>query len=113
MATTFTLDDIRAAAEKKYGATEIDLGTRVVSLVNALRLPKGRRDELLKLQDRLQEEGADQEELVKEAILLVAATEGEGKALLKAVGDDLAVLMEIFQNYAGETELGEASASDD
>lgn len=112
MASTFSLDDIKKAAEKKYGSTEIDLGDEgKVSLVNVMRLPKERRDALLKIQDGMKEDGADQEGGLKAILRLVAATEKQADKLLDAAGDDLAVLVTIFERYSAGTELGEASAS--
>lgn len=108
---SFTLDDIRAAAEAKYGAMEIDLGDDVVRLVNPLRLSKAKRDELTAINDRLEEEGVDQEAVFHDAIRLVAETPGQATKLLKAVGSDLAILAEVFENYGKTTQVGEASAS--
>lgn len=111
--SAFTLDDIRAAAEAKYGSTDIDLGTRVVKLLNPLRLPKTRRTALVAVQDKLNAEGADQEALLAEALTLVAESAPAAKALLTAVGGDLAVLVEVFKHYSEGTQAGEASASRD
>lgn len=112
MATKFTLDDIRAAAEKKYGSTDITLddGTELV-LLNAMRLPKDRRTKLLASQDLLNEEGADQAAIMADALRLVAEDPRQAEKLLATVGDDLALLAQVFDAYVGETELGEASAS--
>lgn len=121
--SSFTLDDIRAAAETKYGATEIDLGGDTkVRLLNPLRLSKAKRDALVALQKELdhQEDGAeegtehiDQEGAFKETIRLVAESQYQAETLLSAVGDDLAVLAEIVERYSRGTQVGEASASDD
>lgn len=113
----FTLDDIRTAAEAKYGSTDIELGDgMVVKLVNPLRLPKLRRDALMNIQGDLNAEGEDakgQEEILAEAIRLVAEKPVQAEALLEAVGDDLTVLAEIFERYTKSTQVGEASASQD
>ncbi|WP_327292443.1 phage tail assembly protein [Streptomyces sp. NBC_01198] len=110
--TAFSLDDIRAAAEAKYGSTDIDLGgENIVRLLNPLRLAKAARARLVAIQDELGEDDADQEALLSEALVLVAETPGKGKALLKAVGDDLAVLASLFERYSEGTQAGEASAS--
>ena len=125
---SFTLDDIRAAAEEKYGSTDIELSDRTVKLLNPLRLPKSKRDALMALQDRLKDEGpkdgeqkdgdgeeeaVDQEAVLSECIELVADTPANGKALLKAINGDLAMLVEIFNRYTGGTKAGEASPSDE
>lgn len=111
--SAFTLDDIRAAAERKYGSTDINVGTRIVKLLNPLRLPKARRSALIAVQEKLNAEGADQEALLREALGLVAESGTAAKALIAAVGDDLAVLVEVFARYSEGTQAGEASASRD
>jgi hypothetical protein len=111
--TTYTLDDIRAAAEAKYGSTDITLSDGVVRLLNPLRLKKGNREELLAVQDKLNADGADQEHLLAEALTLVAETPAAAKRLLKALDGDLAMLVEVFGRYSEGTQAGEASASRD
>lgn len=119
MAKKFTLDDIREAAEKKYGSFDIELGDGEVSLLNPLRLPKAKRDALIALQDQLDSAGEDDESKVDEEALLddmiglVAATPGQAKALLKALNGDLAMKVTIFNEYGQSTQAGEASASQD
>jgi hypothetical protein len=118
---TFTVDSIRAQAEEKYASTDIELADgSVVSLLNPLRLPKAKRKKLMSIQDDLDaaeedEDGnkveVDQEQVLGDAIILVADDEKLAKALLKEVGEDMAVLAEIFSLYTGGTQVGEASAS--
>lgn len=107
----FSLDQIREAAEAKYGATEITFGNDVCRLLNPLRLSKEKRSELLKIQDQMDAENVDQEEVLGQAIRLVAESQPAANKLLKAVGSDLAVLAQIFQTYGDGTQAGEASAS--
>lgn len=107
--TAFTLDDIRAAAEAKYGATEIDLGDAlIVRLLNPLRLPKTKRDKLQGLQDSLNGDDVDQEQVLRDLIETTAETKAQAKALLIACGDDLAMLVSVFEKYAKGTQAGEA-----
>ncbi|MFC4089356.1 phage tail assembly protein [Micromonospora sp. GCM10011541] len=103
-----TLDDIRAAANAKYGSFDISLGELNVRLLNPLRMPKKNRDALMATQEKLGADDADQEALLKEALNLVAETPAQAKALLKEVGDDLAVLATIFEGYVKGTQAGEA-----
>lgn len=111
---TFTLDAIRAAAEAKYGSTDIEYAPgKVCVLQNPLRLSKTNRDALLGIQKELEADDADQFEVLSKAIRLVAKTEAQGNGLLKAIGDDLAVLAQVFQDYSGGTQVGEASGSED
>ncbi|UFD97954.1 tail assembly chaperone [Streptomyces phage Pablito] len=108
----FSLDDIRAAADAKYGSTDIKVNeTTTVSLLNPLRLPKAKRDELSSIQDKMDADGADQEALLAGAIVLVADHPKKGEALVKAVNGDLAVLAQIFETYSKGAQVGEASAS--
>ncbi|MGW6600606.1 phage tail assembly protein [Streptomyces sp. NPDC055036] len=109
---SFSLDQIRAAADAKYGSTEIEIDEKTtVALLNPLRLPKAKRDELSAIQDRMDAEGADQETLLSEAIILVADHPEKGEALLKAVNGDLALLAQVFETYGKGAQVGEASAS--
>ncbi|ATI18800.1 tail assembly chaperone [Streptomyces phage Diane] len=109
---TFSLDSIRAAAEAKYGSTDIELGDGFTTrLLNPLRLPKEKRAELLKIQDKL-DGSDDQEAVLAEAIHLVAENETAASKLLEAVGSDLALLAQIFATYSEGAQVGEASASE-
>ncbi|MER7111203.1 phage tail assembly protein [Streptomyces sp. NPDC000229] len=110
---SFSLDDIRAAAERKYGSTDITFGEDVVRLLNPLRLPKTRRDALLSLQEEMGKEDTDQAELLAQAIRTIAESEKAADKLLEAVDGDLAILAEIFGHYGESTQVGEASASQD
>lgn len=102
---SFSLDDIRAAAERKYGSTTIG----DVELLNPLRLKAEDRKALLKLQDDMQADDADQEDLIRQSIVLVAKNKADARALVADL--DLAMLVTIFEHYGKETEAGEASAS--
>lgn len=109
----FSLDDIRAAADKKYASTFIEVGDTEIELVNILRLPKEKRDELFSIQKESDEgEDNDVEAALTRSLYLVAKEEGGAKLLLDAIGGDLAVLSQVFETYSGETELGEASGSE-
>lgn len=108
---SYSLDDIRAAAERKYGSTDISLGDDTVRLLNPLRLPKARRDALLALQEEMGNDDADQAELLAQAIRTIAESEKAAEKLLEAVDGDLAILAEIFGHYGESTQVGEASAS--
>ncbi|NWF28250.1 phage tail assembly protein [Streptomyces sp. PKU-EA00015] len=110
---SFSLDDIRAAAERKYGSTDITFGEDTVRLLNPLRLPKARRDALLALQEEMGKEESDQAELLAQAIRTIAESEKAAEKLLEAVDGDLAILAEIFGHYGESTQVGEASASQD
>lgn len=114
MSASFTLDAIRDAAEKKYGHTEIVVDEHTtVRLLNPLRLKKDKRDALINIQDVLTEENVDQTEVFGNAIRLVCDDEDAANRMLDMIGDDLALLAEIFSTYSASASLGEASASVD
>jgi hypothetical protein len=111
---TFTLDDIRAAADKKYGSTDIPLGDgSVVKLVNPLRLPKDKRDTLSGIGERMEVEGVDQADVLADALRAAAASATEVEKLISEIGGDLAVLVTLFEHYTNGVQAGEASASQD
>lgn len=99
---SFTLDDIIAAAEAKYGHTEV----AGVILQNPMRLPKEKREEFAKMRDRL---GEEDEASVLENMLRMVAKPGTGiEGLIEQCGHDLALLMTIFTKYSEGTQVGEA-----
>lgn len=105
---TFKLDDIRAAAEAKFGHTDIELPDgQVVRLLNALQLPKEKRDLLTKSQDD-GDEDRDQVEVFQNMIRIVARSDHEAEKLINAAGDNVAFLVGIFDAYGKSTQLGEA-----
>ncbi|MFY1688179.1 phage tail assembly protein [Plantactinospora sp. WMMB782] len=109
---SINLDTIREATERKYGHLTVEVGEKSVRLLNPLRLPKERREKLMRLQSvDLKAEGADQAAVLADAIRTVADTAGGAKILLGAIGDDLAVLVELFEEYGRSTRSGEASGS--
>lgn len=114
----FTLDDIREAAEKKYGSYDIEIAEgEEVSLLNPMRMSKAKRAELGALQKRLSAlgeseedalEGVDEESVIDEMLTLVAASPVQAKKLLKALNGDLAMKVTIFNQYGEQTQAGEA-----
>jgi hypothetical protein len=114
MSNTFTLDDIRAAAEAKYGSTDIKLSDgSTCRLLNPLRLEKKKREALMAKQNELESEDADQEQILAESLLLVAESVKYGKQLLKELDGDLTMLATVFEKFNEATQLGEASSSQD
>lgn len=123
MAKKFTLDDIAEAAEKKFGATVIEIEEGVdVELVNIVRLPSDKRKELTKLQEKFSEkedeenEGAEEQDIeesvaeqveILESMIRTVAKDGADR-LIDTLGGDLASLLSVFEMYSKETELGEA-----
>ena len=110
----FTLDDIRAAADAKYGSTEIELGDgTVLSLINPLRLPKLKRDALSAIGEKLEGEDVDQADVFADAIRIAASSAVAAEKLIEACAGDLAILSEVFAAYTTGAQVGEASASQD
>lgn len=107
---TLTLDSIRDAADKKYGSTVVDLGDDTVELKNPLRLPKDLRERLTNLEKA--DEDGDPLDYFGELYEVLAGKEGAEK-LLKALGDDIPLHMTLLSSMTEETELGEASPSQD
>lgn len=110
----FTLDDITAAADRKFGPMVIpDVPGGPVTLLNPLRMSKDKRRELVRLQSN-QDQGTDEEQLdasldnLKQMVLLVAKTKAEGERLLKALGDDQGKLAALLNEYGDRSKLGEA-----
>jgi hypothetical protein len=96
---TYTLDDIRAAAEAKYG--------EVARLLNPLRLSKEKRKELGEAQERLSE-ADDQQAALEDLLRLVAENKRAADRLLSALGGDLGYLVSVFDKYTKGTQAGEA-----
>lgn len=105
----FSLDDIREAAEAKYADVEITFGKDdSVSFINALRLSKKDRGALLKLQEELGKDGADQASLLAGGLRTVASDKDAANRMLELVGEDLSILASIFEKYTEGTQAGEA-----
>lgn len=112
MSTGFTLDDIRAAADKKYAAVPIKFGKdETVNLLNPLRMSQEGRDVLAGIQDELDaaaQAGTDQVELFQSALIAVAEDKKAARRLIGEIGGDLAVLAMVFETYLGGVQAGEA-----
>lgn len=109
--SNFTLDDFRAAADKKYGSLTIALSDgSEVELLNVIRLPKAKRDALRDIQETSTED-LDEDAMLKQTISLVCKSEAQANRLFEQVGDDLAVLASILEAYQEKSDLGNASRS--
>lgn len=106
--SSFSLDDIRSAAEAKYGNTDITFGNDTLVMLNPLRLPKEKRTELTKIQESASADDADQAEVLADAIRLVATNQAVANRFIKAVDGDLTVLSEVFSRYTEKDQAGEA-----
>ncbi len=122
--STFTLGQIREAAEAKYGSTIIPLGNGVeAKLLNPIRLSKEKRAELMDIQKQMNElaEANDAEssegsvdtteaqfELLSKAIRAVCETTRQADALLAEIGHDGGQLLTVFELYNKTEKPGEA-----
>ena len=105
--SSFSLDDIRAAAEKKYGATEI----AGAELRNPIRLSDDERKALAAAYDKLDvdEDSEDAENLTKDdifnalaEILVVLAThktKDKAKALVDSLDGQIDLAQEVLAHW--------------
>lgn len=108
----FKLEDIRAAAEKRFGSLNIELGDgSIVTLRNVLSLGKAQRDRVQALQETDAETLDAQISSIRETIKVVASSEAGAQKLLDMIGDDNRVLVQVMTAYQEQTQVGEASPS--
>ncbi len=112
--SSVSLADIRAAADAKYGPfiiTGIDGGD--VVFLNAIRLSKDARAAVTAKQAELNAAGADTDTdaLIRELLTLLAEHAPDVDRLYTALGDDQALILQVLQDYAGSSQLGEVSSS--
>lgn len=128
---TISLDQLREDVDRKYGDFEVELdGEHKCRLRNALRLNKDERSQLRSLQKRYdavsKEEKLPEDDpkrrsdseieeafttVLFEQIRLLAENKAAANKLLKAVGDDQAILMYLIEQYMETTQPGEANPS--
>lgn len=119
MAKTFTLDAIRDVAERKYGATVIELNDDTsVELQSVLRLTgNDRKNVSTKLKELEELSGADEEDVEDDALVEIASdilllvAKSNGKKLIREINGDLAVTMQVLEAWLEDTQPGEASTS--
>jgi hypothetical protein len=117
MSISFTLDDIREAADRQYAPVVIDLGEgdRCV-MRQLLRLPQRTRDQVMEQLKLLEtEEGVEADvevtiNAVTSVIKLVA--DDKGPKLIKALDGDIAMMMQVLERWMEATSVGEATPSD-
>ena len=102
------LDEIREAVESKYQTLDIEVGGRTVVLLNPIRLPKNKRDQLAAIQKEIGDEGADTLDCMKRMLKTVIEKPADAKVLLDQLGDDLAMYAEVVSQYGKRTQVGEA-----
>lgn len=119
MSKTFTLDNFRDAAEAKYGSLPIEHEGETFSLRNVLRLPSADRKAISSAQDDVKgEDGEDADEdkaleSLRKIVRIAADKKKPADKFLEAVGEDAGILMVIIEQYMEDTQVGEASPSQD
>ena len=112
MSNVFTLDSLRAEADKAFKPLIVPLsdGTESV-LKNILRLAKPVREEILAAVDTLNKDETTVNELSEavEAIIALAATNPD--QLLADLEGDLAVSIKLIEQWIDGTQLPEADPS--
>lgn len=113
--STFTLDDIKAAAERKHGSTTIPLPDRTLVLRNSLSLDDDEYVELTSVQEKFDEASDSETPITAMRDLVVRTLElwagGTVDDLVDALGGDLAQLTELMTVHAAGTQMGEATSS--
>ena len=111
MTSAIDLDFIRNAADKKYGAFEVNVGEGdPVALTNPLRMSKENRKALTELDQEGYEDHID----FFTDVFSLASSKSEAKRIRAALGDeDVALYATLFELYTKGVELGEASPSQD
>lgn len=108
----FTLDSLREEAQKKFAPVVLTLpdGTDV-TLSNLLKLPKKNRETVIEKLRKLEGDGGVDEivELSTDILLLIA--DGGGPKLVKELGGDVTVIMQVLEVWMESTQPGEAKSS--
>lgn len=120
---TYSLDQLRADVEKNYATLTIEVGEDdKIDLRNVLRIEPEQRnkimallDDMEKLQDDDDVSQVEQLEkttgIAREALRLAAGKRGND--LVKIIGTDDALAMEILSKWTESTQAGEAGSSSD
>lgn len=123
MSNTFSLDDIRDAARRKFCPLKISLSDgSEVELRGFIRLDESERgivkDSIEILKPLMESESADEipeedKTLIAEALIdVIAAIAGKGgDQLVEELGTEFPVLLHVFETWMVESRLGEAEPS--
>lgn len=113
---TFTIDELREAADKKYAPTIIEAGEDTFKLPTLLRLESKRRKQVIKLLSELEDkistdddiEGGIEETLsVFRKLIAEVEENGRGKELVELLADDV-LLIDVVNNWLDGIQAGEA-----
>lgn len=111
----FTLENLRAAADKKYAPTVIEAGDEEFVLPAILRMgaeSRSRITDLLTDAERLAEdesvENLDEQIKTFSELISAAVLDDKGDRLLELIGDDTVILIDIVSAWMKDTQAGEA-----
>lgn len=111
---TFTIDELREAADKRYAPLVIEAGEDTFKLPTLLRLETKKRKQVIKLLAQLETEvEGDSEDAIEEALavfrklIIQAEVNGNGQKLIDLIDDD-AVLIDVVGEWLELTQAGEA-----
>jgi len=111
MSKKLQLDDIRAAAERKFGSVVIELSDGgIVELKNMLRLSREKRDKFADLVEASKAESGIADDPTKFFLDVFEVIGGDGTAdkLRREFGEDAALFATLFEMYSEGSEVGEA-----
>lgn len=111
---TFTLTDLREAAERKYAPVTISNGSDKFVLSSVLQLPKSRRKAVERLLNDISDNadnegyGLDAQLDAFEQLIRLVTDNEKGDELLDLIGDNPALLLEIGTEWVNSSQAGEA-----
>lgn len=109
---TFTLDELKSTVQKKYAPTVVKNGKDEYVLPNMFQLDSARRKKVLEKVDALEElEGTEAQLEATGEILSLLVDDDRGEELLALLGDNPALLMELFREWMEVSEVGEVERS--
>ena len=112
MSNIFNLDSLREEIEKEFKPLQLEIGTKVVTLSNLMRLPKKKRETVMARLKELESADSEQEVDVETISVEILGLVSDNAPLLKAgLKDDLAMAMKILNLWMSGTQSGEAESS--
>lgn len=114
----FTLESIHEAANQRFGSMTVEFEGKTTVLASPLRIAEAKRNQVFDIIDEIQAASEGDEE-ASDAVaarnlgpqfrqFLTLVGDKNTPALLKALGDDLGLLVALFEKYQAEVGLGEA-----
>lgn len=112
MANAFTLDDLHAALDKKYGPFTFKAGRETFTLNQVLRISKEKRAVVkaqLQMLDEKRDELTEDEMLVILKAIVENIIEGDrSDRLFEVLDNDLAKVTVLFEKWVEHSQAGEA-----